>query len=152
MDLGAAASTAIVAIGRAWLGVLVNGFWAVILIMTMSFWGRGHGATGLAGSFLVAYLALWVCLFTYLRRSLPSGMFSRTVCGLALLLTSLAVVAALPNPLRLAAATPLSILTLTIFYRRLVSPEVRNGIAEVVGRFTLPWRRGIRKTAFDNGH
>ena len=146
MDLGQAASTAIVAMGRAWLGVLVNGFWAVILIMTMSLWGRGHGAAGLAGSFLVAYLALWVCLFAYVRRSLPPGMFFRTVCGLALLLTSLAVVAALPNPLRLAVAAPLSILTLMIFYRRLVSPDVRNGIAWAVGCFTLPWRRAIRKT------
>jgi O-antigen/teichoic acid export membrane protein len=152
MDLGSAAGTAIVAIGRAWLGTLVNGFWAVMLILTMSLWGKHHGAAGLAGSFLVAYLVLWMCLFAYLRRSLPSGMFSRTVCGLVLLLSSLAILSTLPNTVRLAAALPLSALSLAIFYNRLISADVRDGITEVVGRLMQPWRRGIRDRAFDNGH
>jgi O-antigen/teichoic acid export membrane protein len=152
MDLGSSASTALVAIGRAWLGMLVNGFWAIILILTMFLWGRHYGAAGLAGSFLIAYLALWICLFAYLRRSLPSGMFFRTVCGLALLLSSLGILSALPNTVRLAAALPLSALTLAIFYKRLISPDVRSGITEVVGRLMQPWRRGIRDRAFDNGH
>jgi len=148
MDLGASASTAIVALGRAWLGTLVNGFWAIILILTMFLWGRHYGAAGLAGSFLVAYLALWVGLFTYLRRSLPPGMFSRTVCGLALLLSSLAMLAVLPQALRLAVAMPLSALSLGIFYKRLISADVRGGVTEVVARVTQLWRREVRHRAF----
>jgi O-antigen/teichoic acid export membrane protein len=151
MDLGQAASTAIVAIGRAWLGVLVNGFWAVILILTMLWWGRHHGAAGLAGSFLVAYLVLWVCLFAYLRPTLPPGMFFRTVCGLALLLSSLGILSALPNTVRLAAALPLSASTLAILYRRLISSDVRSGITQIVGRVTQPWRREVRERAFESG-
>ena len=152
MDLGSSASTAIVAIGRAWLGTLVNGFWAVMLILTMSLWGKHHGAVGLAASFLVAYLVLWVCLFAYLRSSLPSGMLFRTVCGLALLLSSLAILSALPAMPRLAVALLLSASTLLIFYKRLISSDVRGGVADVVGRVMQPWRRGIRDTAFDSGH
>jgi O-antigen/teichoic acid export membrane protein len=151
MDLGSSASVAIVALGRAWLGTLVNGFWAVMLILAMSLWGRHHGAVGLAGSFLVAYLVLWIGLFAYLRPSLPSGMYFRVVCGLALLLSSLAILSALPNSVRLAAALPLSALTIAIFYKRLISVDVRTGVTEVVGRFAQPWRRGIRDRAFDNG-
>jgi O-antigen/teichoic acid export membrane protein len=151
MDLGQVASTAIVAIGRAWLGVLVNGFWAVILILVMLWWGRHHGAAGLAGSFLVAYLVLWVCLFAFLRPTLPPGIFFRTVCGLALLLSSLAILSALPNTVRLAAALPLSAATLAILYKRLISSDVRSGITEIVGRVTQPWRREVRQRAFESG-
>ena len=57
----------IVATGRMWIGVAMNGGWALILVLT-TIALLGFGAAGLAGARLLSYAvhAIWVVAFAHL--------------------------------------------------------------------------------------
>jgi O-antigen/teichoic acid export membrane protein len=136
-DLGSSAGTAIQAMGKMWLGASINAIWAVLLIVIMFVWGRYHGAVGLAGSYVLAHLLLLIWGFWYIRRLLPPGMLFRTFCGLGLLLGCVAMLTPLSSRARMIACVPMAALVAGIFYKWLVSPIVREVVADFLAKLTL---------------
>jgi O-antigen/teichoic acid export membrane protein len=129
--LGAVGGSAIQAKGRMWLAFVFNLGWAVIYVALVAGFVGQAGAMALACGEVVAYVALTVSGFAYIRADLPEGMLRRLVVGLGFLCFIVVACLALPSSWRLWLALPAVIGVGAVVMKYLVGGELRTVLSGV---------------------
>jgi O-antigen/teichoic acid export membrane protein len=139
--IGASTGTALEARGKMWIGLLLNGVWAlsylIFVYLTVNRWGANSLAFGSAVSY--GLMAIWSFLYLERRLPLPAGMLRGVLLsvGLALfvVLTAISCSAAIRLLLLVPITTCASLLTFTMivdqnFIRSLVSSPKPDVVVE----------------------
>jgi O-antigen/teichoic acid export membrane protein len=128
--LGGATGPAISAMGRMWLGFLLNLIWGFLCIAIVAWCAAKMGAAAVTFGQAIAYVFLASMTFLYLRRSLPKGMLPRFFMGLgmACLVTILALV--VPGAWRIWLGIPIVVCVSICGVRWFLGSEIQS----VLGR------------------